>query len=47
MRDSMKIPELQELSKEEASNIYGGKQKVYIKMVVMEGGRIALVVDKR
>lgn len=46
MKDLKKKAVMQELSKEEATNVYGGA-KVYIKMVVKEGRRIALVVDKR
>lgn len=45
MKDSKKNVMLQELSKEEAINTYGGAaKKVYIAMVVAEGGKIAMVV---
>lgn len=38
---------IQELTKEESTKIFGGKTVAVIKMVVKEGGKIALVVDKR
>ena len=47
MKDSKKNVMLQELSKEEAITTYGGAKKVYIAMVVAEGGKIAMVVANK
>jgi hypothetical protein len=45
MKESKKKVMMQELSKEEATNTYGGKR--CIAMVVAAGGKIALVVVER
>jgi hypothetical protein len=45
MKEPKRNVKMQELSKEEATNTYGGKR--CIAMVVAEGGKIALVVVER
>lgn len=46
MKDLKKKAVMQELSKEEAVNTYGGAKKAYLALVVTEDKRLALVVKK-
>jgi len=46
MKDLKKKLVMQELSKEEATSVYGGA-KMTVSLVVMENGRIAMVITKK